>query len=121
MLRFLISHGEAITIPDYYTLHKKGKAVYRPTCHFSYHPCDDAVLSMHEYIGNNYRFPPRYRLLRDEISEGMDELGVLLMGHGEGAYWYGSHLTNEDARQLSPYNNPTRPQGHIGYVPAMHC
>ena len=53
---------------------EKGKAVYRPTCHYSYHPCDDAVLSMHEYIGNNYKFPPRYRLLRDEISEGMDEL-----------------------------------------------
>jgi len=119
MLGFLISHGESTTIPDYFTVHKKGKAVYRPTCHYSYHPCDDAVLSMHEYIGNNYRFPPRYRLLRDEISEGMDELGVLLMGHKKGAYWYGSQLTIEEARKLCPYNNATSLQVNIGYASAI--
>jgi homospermidine synthase len=119
MLGFLISHGEATSIPDYFTVMKKGKAVYRPTCHYSYHPCDDAVLSMHEYIGNNYKFPPRYRLLRDEISEGMDELGVLLMGHEKGAYWYGSQLTIEEARRLCPYNNATSLQVNIGYVSAV--
>jgi homospermidine synthase len=120
MLGFLISHGEATSIPDYFTVRdKKGKAVYRPTCHYSYHPCDDAVLSMHEYIGHNYKFPPRYRLLRDEISEGMDELGVLLMGHEKGAYWFGSQLTIEQARQLCPYNNATSLQVNIGYVSAI--
>ena len=32
----------------------------------------------------------------------MDELGVLLMGHAKGAYWYGSRLTIEEARALVP-------------------
>ena len=43
---FLVTHNEVISIADYYTLReRKGEAVYRPTCHYAYHPCDDAVLS----------------------------------------------------------------------------
>ena len=36
-----------------------------------------------------------------------DELGVLLYGHDRNAYWYGSHLSLEQARQLAPYQNAT--------------
>jgi homospermidine synthase len=43
----------------------------------------------------------------DEITAGMDELGVLLMGHARGAYWYGSRLTIEEARRAAPHNNAT--------------
>ena len=42
-----------------------------------------------------------------EIARGMDELGVLLMGHPRGAYWYGSRLTIEATRRLVPHNNAT--------------
>jgi homospermidine synthase len=49
----------------------------------------------------------RTRLMMNEIISGMDELGVLLMGHARGAYWYGSRLTIEEARSLAPYNNAT--------------
>jgi len=45
--------------------------------------------------------------MMDEITSGMDELGVLLMGHKKGAYWYGSRLTIEEARALAPHNNAT--------------
>ena len=38
---------------------------------------------------------------------GIDELGVLLMGHARGAYWYGSRLSIEQARALVPHNNAT--------------
>jgi len=34
-------------------------------------------------------------------------LGVLLMGHAKGAYWYGSRLTIDQARELVPHNNAT--------------
>jgi homospermidine synthase len=37
----------------------------------------------------------------------MDELGVLLMGHAKGAYWYGSRLSIEQARTLCPHNSAT--------------
>jgi len=45
--------------------------------------------------------------MMDEITTGIDELGVLLMGHSRGAYWYGSQLSIEQARALVPYNNAT--------------
>ncbi len=49
----------------------------------------------------------KQRLMMDEIVRGIDELGVLLMGHRRGAYWYGSRLSIEEARALAPHNNAT--------------
>jgi homospermidine synthase len=104
---FLITHAEAISIADYYT-HREGETVrYRPTVHYAYHPCDDAVLSVHELWGKNFRLQESKRLMMDEIEHGIDELGVLLMGHAKGAYWYGSRLSVEEARRLVRFNNAT--------------
>jgi homospermidine synthase len=105
---FLITHGEAISIADYLSLKDAhGTAVYRPTVHYAYHPCDGAVLSLHELAGKNWQLQEHKRLIVDEIVEGIDELGVLLMGHARGIYWYGSRLTIEEARRLVPHNNAT--------------
>ena len=46
-------------------------------------------------------------MLKDEIVSGIDELGVLLMGHARGAYWYGSQLSIDEARALCPHNSAT--------------
>lgn len=104
---FLITHNESISISDYYTLSDGGAVRYRPTVHYAYHPCDDAVLSLHELAGKNWQIQSRQRLMMDEITGGIDELGVLLMGHARGAYWYGSRLSIEEARRLAPHNNAT--------------
>lgn len=104
---FLITHGEAISIPAYLTVRDGDKVVYRPTVHYAYHPCNDAVLSVHELAGREWEQQPEQRLIFDEITDGMDELGVLLMGNDKGAYWYGSQLTIHEARELAPYNNAT--------------
>jgi homospermidine synthase len=104
---FLITHGEAISIADYYTQRDGDTVRYRPTVHYAYHPCDDAVLSMHELWGKNFRLQESKRLMMDEIEHGIDELGVLLMGHEKGAYWYGSRLSVEEARRLARFNNAT--------------
>ncbi|MBV9524041.1 MAG: homospermidine synthase [Alphaproteobacteria bacterium] len=105
---FLITHGESISIADFFTLRDAaGEAVYRPTVHYAYHPCDDAVLSVHELAGKNWHLQREKRLMMDEIVHGIDELGVLLMGHARGAYWYGSQLSIEEARRLVPHNNAT--------------
>ena len=42
---YVVTHNESLSVPDYYTVWKDGKAVYRPTCHYAYHPCNDAILS----------------------------------------------------------------------------
>ena len=76
---FLITHGESISLSDYFTVKDGAQIVYRPTAHYSYHPCDDAVLSVHEFAGKNYQLQASKRILMDEISPGgIDELGVLL-------------------------------------------
>lgn len=84
-----------------------GEAKCRPTVHYAYHPCHVAVLSLHELAGKNWKVQRHKRLMMEEISDGMDELGVLLMGHAKGAYWYGSQLTIEEARAAAPHNNAT--------------
>lgn len=104
---FLITHAEAISIADYFTILENGAVRYRPTVNYAYHPCDDAVLSLHELAGKNWHPQSRQRLLMTEITDGIDELGVLLMGHGRNAYWYGSQLPVAEARILAPYNNAT--------------
>lgn len=113
---FLVSHGESISIADYLSVHEGDTVVYRPTVHYAYHPCDDAVQSLHELAGKNWQMQSRLRLLLDDIVEGMDELGVLLMGARQGAYWYGSQLSSEEARRLAPYNSATTLQVTAGVL-----
>ncbi len=106
---FLVTHNEAISIADFFTVRsKKGKVTYRPTCHYAYHPCNDAVLSMHEMFGAAGKPQPVHHVLdEDELVDGVDELGVLLYGHDKNAYWFGSQLSLEQARKLAPYQNAT--------------
>jgi homospermidine synthase len=105
---FLVTHNESISIADYFTVREGGKAIYRPTCHYAYHPCDDAVLSLHEMAGAAWKRQPEWKILdENEIVDGVDELGVLVYGHAKNAYWYGSSLSIEQTRKLAPYQNAT--------------
>ncbi len=113
---FLITHGEAISLADYFTVREEGELAFRPTVHYAYHPCDDAVLSLHEYNGKNQETQAKKRLMVDEIVDGVDELGVLLMGHAKGAYWFGSHLSTHQTRDLIEYNSATSLQVTVGVL-----
>lgn len=106
---FLVTHNESISIADYFTLRDSaGKAIYRPTCHYAYHPANDAVLSLHELFGRAGKMQEEHHILdENEIEDGIDELGVLLYGHGKNAYWYGSQLSIEETREIAPYQNAT--------------
>ncbi|CUX01028.1 homospermidine synthase [Rhizobium pusense] len=106
---FLVTHNEAISISDYFTVRNEGGDVtYRPTCHYAYHPCNDAILSLHELFGNGgIPQPVQHVLGEDELVDGADELGVLLYGHEKNAYWYGSRLSLQEARSLAPNQNAT--------------
>lgn len=115
----LVTHAESISIADHLTLRKNGAIAYRPTVLYAYHPCDDAVLSVFEIAGKNWKPQHQRRILRDEISSGIDELGVLLLGNAKGAYWYGSRLSIEQARELAPYNNATSLQVAAGILGGM--
>jgi homospermidine synthase len=106
---FLVTHNESISIADYFTVKDKdGDAEFRPTCHYAYHPANDAVLSLHEMFGNGgHQQPVLHVLDENELVDGVDELGVLLYGHEKNAYWYGSRLSLEETRRIAPYQNAT--------------
>jgi homospermidine synthase len=105
---FLVTHNESISIADYFTVGDRSNPAYRPTCHYAYHPCNDAVLSLHEMFGQAGKKQPKVHILdEDEIEDGIDELGVLLYGHKKNAYWYGSQLSIEETRRIAPYQNAT--------------
>ena len=97
-----------ISIADYFTVRDGQNVVYRPTCHYAYHPANDAVLSLHEIFGATGKMQEKWHILDEhEIVDGIDELGVLVYGHAKNAYWYGSQLSIEETRAIAPYQNAT--------------
>ncbi|GAB5374495.1 MAG: homospermidine synthase [Acuticoccus sp.] len=105
---FLVTHNESVSISDYYTVGQGLDPEYRPTCHYAYHPANDAVLSLHEMFGQAGKPQSVLHVLDEkEIVDGIDELGVLLYGHEKNAYWFGSQLSVEETRELAPYQNAT--------------
>jgi homospermidine synthase len=116
---FLVTHAEAISIADHLTLRENGAVIYRPTVHYAYHPCDDAVLSIYEMLGKNGESQKQKRIIGEEIKDGIDELGVLLLGNEKGAYWYGSRLSIQQARKLAPHNSATSLQVVAGIMGGM--
>lgn len=116
---YLITHAESVSISNFLTLKKEGQIYYRPTVHYAYRPCPDAVLSLNEFASNNWQPPKKQRLILAEIVDGYDELGVLLMGNKKGAYWYGSHLAITEARKLVCHNSATTLQVASGVLSGL--
>jgi homospermidine synthase len=116
----VIRHGEAFGISDRWTVWEDGKAVYRPTMHYAYLPCDATIASLQELRCRNYEMQSRMRIMNDEeIVSGEDVLGALLMGHPYGAWWTGSILSIEEARRLAPGENATTIQVALGVTGAV--
>ncbi len=108
----VIRHAESFTISDYLTVWEDAekevrRPLYRPTVHYAYMPCDNAILSLYELSMHNYKLQKKWRIMGDEITEGMDELGVLLLGHGLNGWWTGSQLDIHETRKLVPGQNAT--------------
>ena len=114
----VVRHGEAFTISDKLTVWKDGKAVYRPTVHYAYCPCDGAIASLNELRGLDYKLAKRQRIMTDEITSGADILGALIMGHAYNSWWMGTDLSIEESRRLVPHQNATTMQVAIGVVSA---
>ena len=114
----VVRHGEAFTISDKLTVREKGKAVYRPTVHYAYCPCDSAIASLNELRGYDYKLQPKLRIMNDEITSGSDILGALLMGHPYKSWWTGSDLSIEQSRELVPHQNATTMQVAISVTAA---
>ncbi|MCS5616601.1 MAG: saccharopine dehydrogenase NADP-binding domain-containing protein [Pirellulales bacterium] len=115
----VVRHGEAFTITDHLTVWRNGRAIYRPTMHYAYCPCDAAIASLWELRGRDYEIQPAERIMYDEIICGDDILGAFLMGHPLGAWWCGSILSIEESRRLVPGQNATTMQVAVSAVAAV--
>ncbi len=114
----VVRHGEAFGISDRLTVWNNGKAVYRPTVHYAYCPCNAAINSLHELEMRQFKLQDKLRIMSDEIIDGRDELGVLLMGHDFKSWWCGSLLDIHEARRLVPHQQATTLQVAISAVAA---
>ncbi len=115
----LVTHAESISISNYLTLKDQDKVTYRPTVHYAYCTCPDAWLSILELGATEWKRQERQRIMFNEITHGVDELGVLLMGNDKGAYWFGSTLSVQEARTIAPFNNATSLQVVAGVLSGM--
>jgi homospermidine synthase len=114
----IVTHGESFGISQALTVRNNGHAVYRPTVHYAYMPCNDSIVSLHELRCRNYELHPRKRILTDEISEGMDLVGALIMGHRFQSWWTGSVLSIAAARRKARHLNATAVQVGAGVMAA---
>ena len=114
----VIRHGESFSISDRLTVWQDGKAVYRPTVHYAYCPADVAINSLHELEMRQFKLQENQRIMSDEITDGEDQLGVLLMGHDFKSWWCGSLLSIHDARKHVPHQQATTLQVAISVVAA---
>jgi homospermidine synthase len=103
----VIRHGEAFSISDRLTVWSGDEAVYRPTVHYAYCPCDAAIASLHELHMRRDELQVDQRIMGDDIVSGRDELGCLLMGHPLTSWWIGSLLDIHETRELVPHQNAT--------------
>jgi homospermidine synthase len=108
ILGMVIRHGEAFSISEYLTVEDaKSRLLYRPTVHYAYWPCDSAIASLHELRARELELQDSLRIMNDEIVDGADILGCLLMGHDYGAWWIGSLLDIHETRRLVAGQSPT--------------
>ena len=106
---FLVTHNESISIPDFFTRARGRQGGVPPDLPLRLPPVQrgGAVAARDVRPGRPGRRSAHHILTEDEIVDGIDELGVLLYGHGKNAYWYGSQLSIEETRRIAPYQNAT--------------
>ncbi len=121
----VIRHGEAFSLSEYLTVTDNGQPAdmgghpkYRPTVHYAYCPCDTAIASLHELHMRGDKLQPDLRIMYDDITQGQDKLGCLLMGHDYKSWWVGSLLDIHEARKLAPGQNATTLQVACSVVAA---
>lgn len=67
-LGFMVTHDESLSIADYYSVTENGKVIYRPTCNYAYHPCEDAVSSCFDILGaGEVPTPDKWKIIDPEI------------------------------------------------------
>lgn len=119
ILGMAIAHGECFSLSHALTARTTTGQLYRPTVAYVYVPCPASLQSLEELRSRNYKLHPVRRILTEDIVEGTDTMGALIMGHRYQSWWTGSSLSIERARQSVPDGNATTLQVAAGVVSAI--
>lgn len=98
MIGMMIPHGETFTIGNRLSVWEGGQLIYRPTVCFVYRPSVPALQSLYEFANNGIGSTTDH-VMTSEITDGSDDLGVLLMG-AFGAVWVGNRLSIASTREV---------------------
>jgi homospermidine synthase len=117
LVGMVVRHEEAYSISKYLM-----KDNYLPTVHYAYLPCPDANVSLLEIQNRvmlNNKIPDfKEEIMNLQITEGKDELGVLLFSK-DLTWWRGSLLDIKEARMLMPEQSATSVQVGISVLAAV--
>lgn len=99
-----IPHSESATISRFLTMKD-----YRPSSYYVYKPAPCAIESLKNVRENDYEMLPYYHVVTcDEIIDGSDAVGALLMMENGENYWAGTIISKKDVPlEFQPYTNPT--------------
>lgn len=108
-----IPHSESASISRYLTIDG-----YRPSSYYVYKSSPVSVESLENVRKNNYKMLPDYHVVTcDEIIDGADAVGALLMRKNGLCYWAGSIIKKSDIpKDFHPYINPTTVQVACGVL-----
>lgn len=114
----IVTHAEAISIADFLTL--PGEAGYRPTVYYAYRPIDSAWQARLWPRGCALALGASHKRVLNgaDLDDGIDELGVLLLGERFGSCWIGSRLSASLADQIIPGASATSVQVVAGVIAA---
>lgn len=116
----LVNRNASLSLADYLT--RRGSAAapcYRPTVFSAYRPCPDAIDSLALLGGGAVRSIHRRRVLKADIGDGVNMLGVFMISDRYPAMWVGSQLSIARTRLLAPHNNASSLQSVSSMVAAM--
>jgi len=102
---FLVPHEETITIAKSLEVKNGEEVIYRPTVMFLYSPCDYAVkylksarvkeelnVDKHQVI-RGFKYPKNAEILyKEQIKDGTEYVGVLLLGSKFEPVWIGNRI-----------------------------
>ena len=127
---FLVPHEETITIAKSLEVKNNEDVIYRPTVMFLYSPCNFAIKYLKQARVNDYlnpdatkpkdienqiirgfKYPERTEILyKEQIKEGTEYVGVLLLGSRFKPVWVGNRIKKKflyKDQKLSFWQTPT--------------
>ena len=104
---FLVTHNKSISIADSSRSARRPQSDLPADLPLRLSPATTRCCRWSLFGPAGERQPAIHIWDEHEITEGIDELGVLLYGHKKNAYWYGSQLSIDETRRAAPYQNAT--------------